>query len=119
MKTFLSGTRTIALEQFLGDLHGVERRALAHVVGHDPEVQAVFNAFVLADAPHKGGIVADAVGGHGVHEFARIVENLHARSLGEHDPGFLGRDLLFGFDIHGFRMAEKYRHARAGSRDLD
>jgi hypothetical protein len=38
------------VDRQIGDLDGVERRALAQVVGHDPDVEAVLDRRVLADA---------------------------------------------------------------------
>ncbi len=41
-------------QQQLGDLHGVERGALADLVGHHPHSQAVLHRVVAAQAPDVG-----------------------------------------------------------------
>src|SRR4051794_27409202 len=47
-----------AVDQRLGDLHGVEGCALAQVVGDAPEGEAVLDRDVLADARDVGGVLA-------------------------------------------------------------
>ena len=46
-----------AIDENLGDLHRVERRALAQVVGDDRQVEAVLDRRVLADGGSRGGRV--------------------------------------------------------------
>ena len=48
----------IALEQAFGDLNGVERRALAQIVGNHPHRQAVLDRRILADAADIGRVFA-------------------------------------------------------------
>ena len=45
-----------AAEQF-GDLHGVERRALAQIVRHAPQRQPVVHGRIGADAADVGGVL--------------------------------------------------------------
>src|SRR3546814_5413883 len=46
----------------LGDLHGVERSALAQVVGHHPDRQAMLHRRVAADTADVDGVLAGALG---------------------------------------------------------
>ena len=49
-----------AVAQHFGDLHRVQRRALAQVVGDAPQVDAVVDRGVLPDAADVGRVVAHA-----------------------------------------------------------
>src|SRR6478735_11085611 len=51
------GLQQAAIGHGFGDLHGVEGRALAQVVGDAPEGQAVLDRDVLADAGDVGGVL--------------------------------------------------------------
>src|SRR5437667_3757725 len=51
----------LPVDQALGDLDGVERRALAQIVGDDPQHQAAVDGRVLADAADIGRVLAGAV----------------------------------------------------------
>src|SRR5205085_1226357 len=44
------GLDRLPVDQALGDLDGVERRALVRIVGHDPQQQPTVDGRVLADA---------------------------------------------------------------------
>ena len=55
-----------ALDQQLGDLHGVRRRALAQVVGDDPEVEGALVAGVAADAADEDVVLAGGLDRHRV-----------------------------------------------------
>ena len=52
------GLDQLAVDQALGDLDGVERRALAQVVGHAPEHEPVVDRRVFADAADVGRVLA-------------------------------------------------------------
>src|SRR3546814_258318 len=51
----------MAAAEKLGDLHRVERRALAEVVRHAPQGKAVLHRRVLADPADEGGVIAHAL----------------------------------------------------------
>jgi putative hydrolase of the HAD superfamily len=51
----------LAVDQHLGDLHGVERGALAQIVRDAPEGEAVLDRGVLADARDEGGVLAGRI----------------------------------------------------------
>ncbi len=63
----------------LGDLHGVERGALAQVVADDEQRQAVLDASVTADAADEGGVPAGGLE--------------RGRDVGELDPGCAREEL--------------------------
>src|SRR5690606_31532449 len=48
----------VAPAQQFGDLHGVQRSALAEIVADTPEGEAVVDGRILAHAADEGGIVA-------------------------------------------------------------
>src|ERR1700689_4093895 len=52
------GGDQLAVDQRFGDLNGVERGALAQVVGNDPHRQPVLHRRVLADAPDERRVLA-------------------------------------------------------------
>src|SRR5271154_1841108 len=63
----------LAVDQAFGDLDGVERRALAQIVGDDPHREPVLDRRVLADAADIGRILAPRlVGRHVAARLARI-----------------------------------------------
>src|SRR5690242_12774869 len=47
----------LAIDDQFGDLHGVERGALAEIVGYDPEHQAVLHRGIFANTTDVGGIL--------------------------------------------------------------
>ena len=53
----------MALDQHLGDLHGVERGALAQIVGDAPKAQPVRNRQIATDAADEHGILAGGLDG--------------------------------------------------------
>src|ERR1700728_2428905 len=48
----------LALDQAFGDLDGVERGALAQIVGDDPHRQSILDGRVLADTADVGRVLA-------------------------------------------------------------
>src|SRR6267378_8125791 len=60
LRRLLLGLDQLAVDQALGDLDGVERGALAQVVGDDPQHEAVLDRRVLADAADIGRVLARA-----------------------------------------------------------
>ncbi len=105
-------------EQF-GDLHGVERRALAQVVGDDPEVQAVLDGRILPDAADIGGVFAHALDRGDVPAGLALVDDEHARGLPQDLAGLLLVEEVLGLDVHRLGMADEDRHPNAGRGDLD
>src|SRR5258708_16178154 len=56
-----AGADQPAIVERLGQLHGVRRRALAEVVGDDPQVERAVVALVVADAPDEDLVAAGGV----------------------------------------------------------
>lgn len=81
------------------NLDGIEAAALADIVGDYPEVEAVFNGVVFADAANEGVVLSGSIDGERVHVFCGIVVHLNARSLRQNDAGLLGGDLVGRFNI--------------------
>ena len=65
----------LAIDQNLGDLHGVERGALAKVVGDHPQHQAVLDRRVLADAADIGRVLAGCLVGRDIGALGGIVDD--------------------------------------------
>src|SRR3546814_18184464 len=108
--------------QQFGDLHRVQRRALAEIVRHAPEVQTVFDRRILAHAADKGREVADAFdGGYVAAVLALVVEHA-ARRLAPDALRIPGRQLVFHLAVDRFRMADaagtpaEQRRTSAGER---
>ena len=68
-KTILRPHR-VELQQLLGDLHGVGRRALAEVVADAPEEQGVGAVEVLANPADEDLVAVRGGGGQGIGAFA-------------------------------------------------
>ena len=83
----------VAADQLFGDLDGVERSALADVVGDNPHVEAVRDGIVLTDAPHIGRVFAGGVDREGVHLFGGVVVHLYAGGLRKDGAGSLAESL--------------------------
>ena len=80
------GVREVALHQALGDLHGVEGRTLAQVVGDDPERQPVRDRRILADPADVDGVLAGAFDRRDVALILAIIDERDARRLAQCGP---------------------------------
>jgi hypothetical protein len=60
-------------------LHGVQRGALAQIVGNDPDVQAVFDRRVLADAADIYRVLAGAFLWRDIALVMAVVDNLEVQ----------------------------------------
>src|SRR5207248_4244588 len=98
--------RARALEQELGDLQRVERRALDEVVTREEEDETV---------PVRGAVEADAadeyVLGLSRRSGGRQLGEAHARGAGEHRLRVLGLERLLGLDPDRLRMSDEDRDA--------
>src|SRR6185312_16933265 len=75
LRRLFLGLDQLAVDQRLGDLDGVERGALAQIVGHHPQRQAVVDGGVLADAADVGGVLADRLVGRYVTAVLALVDH--------------------------------------------
>src|ERR1700737_2302862 len=101
---FLSADQ-LAIDQALGDLHGVERRALAQIVRHAPQYEAVFHRRVLADAADVGGVLARRLIGRDVAAVLALVDHQAPRRAAQDVARLVGADRMLELDVNGFRMA--------------
>ena len=106
-------------DQLLGDLHGVERGALAQVVGDAPEGEPVRHRRVLAQPADVNGVLAGALLRGDVAFVGAVVDDADARRRAQRRPGFLLADRLFELDVHRRGMADEHRHTHAGRGNLD
>jgi hypothetical protein len=72
------GLISLRLISTLGDLHGVQRRALAQVVRHAPEGEAVLDRRILADARDVGRILAGRLVRRDVATRLALVDDEHS-----------------------------------------
>src|SRR5690349_15719937 len=73
----------LAVDQDLGDLHGVQRSALAEIIRDDPHAEAVFHRRVLADARNIGRVLAGRLVGRDVAAVLALVDDEAAGRLAE------------------------------------
>src|SRR5450756_3105224 len=108
------------LDQFLGDLHGVQRSALPNVVGDNPHGQAVGVGYVLSDAADEGLVPSDGFGGQRIDVVARIVLNYDTGGPAQDFPGLIGGHRLGQLDVDSLGVADRHRypHGRGGDQDL-
>ena len=97
----------------LGDLHGVERRALAQVVVADEqrEPAVAVDARVLPQPADVRRVLARRL------QRRRHVAQLHARRVGEQLARPLGRHRTLELGVDRQRVAGEHRHPHADARD--
>ncbi|SOO23411.1 hypothetical protein XFF6991_280070 [Xanthomonas phaseoli pv. phaseoli] len=118
-RSLLSRPSAFLCDQF-GQLHGVERGALADVVGDDPQVQATRVREVFADATDEHRILAGGVRDRRrVAAGSALVHHFHARRCRQQRARRFHGDLVAGFDRHRFGVAIEHRHAHRGGVHLD
>src|SRR3954468_22292596 len=93
--------------QQLRDLDGVEGRAFPQIVGDAPEVEAVLDGRILADAADVGGIFADRLDRGDVAAVLALVDEHHPGGLAQYVLRLLGRYLALELDVDRFRMADE------------
>src|SRR5581483_4490921 len=113
------GLDELAVDQALGDLHGVERRTLAQIVGYDPHLQAIFDRSILANAADVSRIFAYTFVRGDVATIFALIDDKTARSIAQDLACFVRGDRLFELDIDGLGVADKNRHANAGRAEPD
>src|SRR5881397_2790247 len=87
----------LASEQ-LGDLHGIERGALAEIVADDPQAEPVLDRRIFTDPADEGRIVADAFDRRHVAARLALIDEHHARGFAQDILRFFGRDLPLKLD---------------------
>src|SRR3546814_15880513 len=96
-------------EQFR-DLDGVERRALAQIVAHAPQGDAVVDRGIVAHAAYEDRIFTHALDwGHVASVLALVYEH-NARPPAQHIPPLPARKLALDFHRQRFQMAATLRH---------
>src|SRR3546814_3555349 len=83
----------------LRDLHGIERRALAEIIGYAPQGQPVFDRGIFADAADISSAVANAFYRRDVTTILTLVDEHDARRFTQDGLSLLRRDLVFELDI--------------------
>ena len=74
---------------------------------------------VFADTADKGVVFADRFDRGGIAASFALIEHRNAGRFTQDIAGFVGRNRLFEFEVDGFRVAHKDRHAHGGAGDLD
>ena len=93
------------LDHVLGNLQGVESSAFANLVAADPEVQAVLDGLVLADAADFDIVLAGREERHRVDLLGRVVANDGTREGVDGLAGRLNADLILELDVDGLGVA--------------
>ena len=111
-----AGTRSPAdpnrlpqLSQRLDNLHSIERRTFAEIVGDDEHRQPVVHRIIGAYATDECGVATRGVPGGG------DLHDLHARSGGEQLVGALWRERPFKFGVDRQRMPGEHGHTNTGA----
>src|SRR5919106_4298489 len=93
------GSEIVAYKD-LRNLHSVERRALAQIVRHDPEIETVGHGVILTDPADKGCIFPGGVDGHRVDIILRFVRYDNSRRFAQYGFDIRGGKLLFRLDVY-------------------
>src|SRR3977135_3798867 len=93
----------LPVDQALRDLDGVERRALAQIVGDDPQHEAAVDGRVLADAADIGRVVAGALVRRDVAAGLALVDDDAAGRSAQNFARLIGGERVLELDGHGFR----------------
>src|SRR5690606_19088289 len=73
----------IARTQNFRDLHRIERRPLAQIVGHDPDIEAVLDSGIDPDAADIGRVVTHTFNRRDIAAILALVHDKAARRLAE------------------------------------
>jgi hypothetical protein len=87
---FFLGRDELAVDQDLGDLHRVERRAFAQIVSDAPEGEAVFNRCIFADTRDEGRIFASRFMRRHIAAGLMLIDDETARRLTQNIARFIG-----------------------------
>src|SRR5690606_26130197 len=99
----------------LCQLHGIQRRTLADVVGDNPKRQPAWMRNVLADAADVDRIVPRRVRGRGrITAVTGLVDHLDSRRPAQQLPRRVGRELLPRLDMQRLGVAVEHRDADHG-----
>lgn len=91
-----------AIDEQLGDLDGVQGSTLAQVVGDHPDVEAVFDSCILANARDVSRILARGFIWRDVAAVLALVYDEAAWCIAQDVAGLVGSDLVFEFDVDRF-----------------
>src|SRR6478752_1597685 len=97
----------LAVDQHFRDLDRVERSALAQVVGHAPQHEAILHRRVLADAADIGRVLAGRLIRRGIAAGLLLVDDEAAGRLAQDLAGFIRGDRVLELDIDGLGMADE------------
>src|SRR3954470_5597003 len=108
-----------AIDQSFRDLDGIERGALAEIVGNDPEIETVLDRRIIANAGDEGGVVAHAFDWRDVAAVLTLVDHENARRLAQNLARLFRRQSPFELDVDGLGMTYEHRHPHAGRGEPD
>ena len=84
-----------------------------------PDVEAVVDRRILADARDVGRVLAGRLVRRDVAARLAPVDDQAARRLAQDFARLVGADRILELDVDRLRMADEHRHAHAGRRQLD
>ena len=67
------------IAQDFRDLNGIQRRPLAQIVGHAPEVDAIVDRDILPNAADECGVIADAFHWADIAAIFALIDHHNAR----------------------------------------
>ena len=103
----------------LGDLNGVQGRALSKLVSYHPKVQGMVVRKIFTEAAHKAIVLAGGKDRHRVKPLVRIVDHLKARHLRKQLARFFYTDLAFRLNVHRHRVGGEDGDTNGCGRDPD
>src|SRR6478609_5057476 len=98
LRRLLLGAEQLAVDQDFRDLHRVQRRTLAQIVGDAPERQPVLHRRILADAADVSGVLAGGLVRRDVAARLVLVDDETAGRLAQDVARLVRRDRLLEFD---------------------
>src|SRR4051794_18168923 len=110
----LGGLSEVIGNEAFGDLHGVECRAFAEVVGDHPQRKSVLDCGVGANSADIDEIVAGAFDRRNVALVRAMIDHGDAWRTAQRSTRLFGRDRLLELNIDRFRMTDEDRHPDTG-----
>src|SRR6266446_7488596 len=97
------------LDQDFGDLDGIERRALAQIVGDDPQIEPVRDRRVAADAADIDRVLAGRLGRGHITLIGAVVDDGDAGRLPQGGARLVLAERPLELDIDRLAMADEDR----------
>ena len=97
-----------------GNLHGIESRPFADLVGNAPEGDAPGVCNILSDTPYIHGVLIRGQKGHRIAELFGIVHNNDALLCLKSTTRLLGSNCVLALYPYRLAVCSQYRNSHAG-----